>query len=418
MLATLRSTTPACVFVCALALPATSTAAPDDLATGTTCHVDARLHMQPPPDVASPPRPAAEDPDAPRGPAVLFLNFDGGTITYGPDDAPNNQAWQWSGQWPAYGNGPDRTAALAAVKANYGDFNLLVTDERPASGDYSMIMVGPGMSGGVATLDCNNQDNRNVGFAGHSEGDGWGAGTHAALISHEAGHTFGMNHIYNADNIMNPTVYDGARFARTCVDLAGSGCAHDCGSGQNTYDELMRIFGPSAPDESPPTVAITAPADGDTFPEGTKVTIAVDASDDVDVAEVSLMIDGSVISTKNGEPFSWEANFTDPGMFTLEAVARDDWGNETTSAPVTIHVGEDGGDGGGGGDGGDGSDDGGDDGGDGGSDDGGDGGGLPPGLDGDNEADGCGCTTSSPHDGRGAAWIALAALLGLARRRQ
>jgi MYXO-CTERM domain-containing protein len=407
-------------------LPATSAAEPDEDLVGSQCHMDAALHKAPSPQVSR------SDEERPRGPEVLFVNFDGGTITYGPDNAPINQAWQWSGEWPAYGNGADRAATLAGVKAYYGDFNMIVTDERPASGDYSMIMIGPGMGGGVATLDCDNMDHRNVGFVGHSEGDGWGAGTHSAMVAHEAGHTFGLDHVYNADNVMNPTIYSGAVWATECTELTGAGCEHDCGWGQNSYQELMDTFGPSAPDNVPPTVSITSPSDGEAFPVGSEIPIVIEASDDVGVVSVSLMMDGEVISTKSGEPWSWDGSFPDPGLFTIEAIARDDWGNETTSDPVTIDIGGDGDGDGGGDDGGGGSDDSGDDGGDGGDDGGGDDGDdgawepdgedpgtFPPGFgEGGDRDEGCACVVPSARTDARLGWMALAILFVARRRRR
>ena len=92
-------------------------------------------------------------------------------------------------------------------------------------------------------------------------------------------------------------------------------------------------------DLSPPTVAITSPASGDTV-SGT-ITVTADASDNVGVVGVQFQYNGINFDAEHTTPPYTATAFTNNipnGSYTLTAVARDAAGNRTTSAPVTITV--------------------------------------------------------------------------------
>jgi hypothetical protein len=96
--------------------------------------------------------------------------------------------------------------------------------------------------------------------------------------------------------------------------------------------------GPPA-DTSPPTVGITSPTGGQTV-QGT-ITVAANASDNVGVAGVQFMLDGTGLGAEDASaPYSvsWNTTTAADGTHTLSAVARDAAGNRTTSAPVTVTV--------------------------------------------------------------------------------
>ena len=108
------------------------------------------------------------------------------------------------------------------IREDYAAFNISVTSTEPPSGEYSTIYVGgnndwfsPG-SGiiGVATYDVSNRDASNYGFAfpeemgiyyNYSAGELRNFSEYLAnLITHEAGHTYGANHVSDTTAIMNP----------------------------------------------------------------------------------------------------------------------------------------------------------------------------------------------------------------------
>ncbi len=94
---------------------------------------------------------------------------------------------------------------------------------------------------------------------------------------------------------------------------------------------------PPPPDTVPPSVSITSPASGATV-SGT-VPITASASDNVGVASVQFLLDGTALGTV-GDPFTyqWNTATTTPGTHTIFAVARDLAGNTATSSGVSVTV--------------------------------------------------------------------------------
>jgi hypothetical protein len=93
-------------------------------------------------------------------------------------------------------------------------------------------------------------------------------------------------------------------------------------------------------DAVPPTVSLTAPANGATV-SGSSVTLSANASDNVGVAGVQFKLDGANLGAEDTTaPYStsWNTNLTANGSHSLTAVARDGAGNTTTSPAVTVTV--------------------------------------------------------------------------------
>ena len=95
------------------------------------------------------------------------------------------------------------------------------------------------------------------------------------------------------------------------------------------------------PDLTPPTVALTAPAEGSTV-SGTTVTVSANATDDVGVVGVQFILDGSVNigGEVTSSPYSvtWNTLGAANGGHVLTARARDAAGHITTSLPVNVTV--------------------------------------------------------------------------------
>jgi hypothetical protein len=103
----------------------------------------------------------------------------------------------------------------------------------------------------------------------------------------------------------------------------------------------ITVQAPTVASNQPPTVAITSPANGATFTQNSNITLSASASDpDGRVVRVTYFANGSQVgsSTSNG---SWTVTWSKvkQGSYTLTAVATDDAGATTTSAPVSITVG-------------------------------------------------------------------------------
>jgi hypothetical protein len=94
-------------------------------------------------------------------------------------------------------------------------------------------------------------------------------------------------------------------------------------------------------DTTPPTVSVTAPTAGATV-SGASVAITATASDDVGVAGVQFVLDGTtnIGAEDTGTPFAttWDTTGVANGSHTITAVARDAATNSTTSAGVAVTV--------------------------------------------------------------------------------
>jgi len=89
--------------------------------------------------------------------------------------------------------------------------------------------------------------------------------------------------------------------------------------------------------QSPTNVQITEPAGGTV---SGLVAVNVNANDNVGVAKVVLLVNGTAYATDTTAPFgfSWDTTKSSSGTATLLAEAHDAAGNYTRSAPVTVNV--------------------------------------------------------------------------------
>src|SRR5579863_7309920 len=92
-------------------------------------------------------------------------------------------------------------------------------------------------------------------------------------------------------------------------------------------------------DTTPPTVSITAPANGAKV--SGIVAVTANASDNVSVASVQFEIDGvnaGAADLAAPYAYSWDTSKSPNGPHTVKAVATDGAGNSTTSATVTVTI--------------------------------------------------------------------------------
>lgn len=92
-------------------------------------------------------------------------------------------------------------------------------------------------------------------------------------------------------------------------------------------------------DTTPPVVSVTKPAAGQQVAD--RWFVAADASDNVGVVGVQMMLDGKPLLPEWTTPpwtQQWDTTFTPNGTHVLTAVARDAAGNRTTSAAVQVVV--------------------------------------------------------------------------------
>lgn len=107
----------------------------------------------------------------------------------------------------------------------------------------------------------------------------------------------------------------------------------------STQAVTFSMYATFATDTTPPTVALTAPANGTTV-SGIS-TVTANATDDSAVAAVQFRLGGSNLgATDTTAPYAvaWDTRSLLSGPQTLTAVATDTAGLSTTSAPITVQV--------------------------------------------------------------------------------
>ncbi len=162
------------------------------------------------------------------GTQVLYLDFDGervysrsGDFYLGSDyiDVPafSLADYGWGGQ--------ELTAieyVAEFIREDYAAYDIVVTTTEPTSGEYTTMYVGGTADWfmpnsniiGLASYDPGNRDASNFGFAFSDSLASYAARSGSSLqnfseylgnlISHEAAHTFGANHVSDTSAIMNP----------------------------------------------------------------------------------------------------------------------------------------------------------------------------------------------------------------------
>jgi hypothetical protein len=143
---------------------------------------------------------------------VLFVNFEGATVVKGFSRTQSFIPCRQNSTIPSPQLSPaDKQAILDLVQAHYNDIGALlkVTAEKPSSGDFTTIHVGGAYSDlgcigrgvlGIAPFDQGNSNRNDIGFAFTK-----GVNSNriiAETISHEAGHSFGLDHVESRKDLM------------------------------------------------------------------------------------------------------------------------------------------------------------------------------------------------------------------------
>ncbi len=145
------------------------------------------------------------------GSQVLWINFGGAAVSKGFNRGQSFILCRASANVPAAGLSPtDEDAVLAGVQKFFDDAGaqLVITNAQPSSGDYTTMhvggtfadlgCVGPGVLG-VAPFDVGNANRNDVGFAFTKNAS---AAIIAETVAHEAGHSFGLDHVSNNKDLM------------------------------------------------------------------------------------------------------------------------------------------------------------------------------------------------------------------------
>jgi hypothetical protein len=198
---------------------------------------------------------------------TIFLNFEGPTLAAGAvDDARTDQTSiaDFDIDFQPYGDAGDEAMLLGLVQADFAAFDVLVTDERPPAGDYTMVVVSPtnpigqGLLGLSSGNDCGNENPNNISFAFFGTGSESGLQLQANIVSGQVGLSVGLERTIDRSqsDLMHQFVDETDReFVDLCIELRDPPAPlclaeHEaiCGAGsarQNAFQELEAIFGPA-----------------------------------------------------------------------------------------------------------------------------------------------------------------------------
>jgi len=270
--------------------------------------------------------PAVEAPDDLfHTPGTLYLNFEGGQMQScnGSDWPVNNCSTIMSDVvLPYSGEASAREAVVQIMAADVEPFAVTVVGDRPVDDDeYDMVMVGnwepPPEEGGFAgvapTIDCYNMTRGETSFSL----DLGSASVVAKVVGQEAAHVWGLEHVDSQNDLLFPTtggagdpsfedachqivVLDGGiqPTEAACAEMHELNCP-DEPDHQNSYQDMMMVFGPRTPDMSPPTLEIVAPTEGEAFASGSTVEVRIMMLDDI--APPLFEVYASVDADEQGE---------------------------------------------------------------------------------------------------------------------
>lgn len=164
-----------------------------------------------------------------------------------------------------------------------------------------------------------------------------GSGLMRGLVSHEIGHNFAATHDdISGQNIMNSFLTDTQVWSnQSKSEINNHVASSSCQSGSNSLGDC--IGGNS---NAQPSVSITQPDDGDSFPENSNITVRANASDsDGNITGVELFLNGFSQGVDSNAPYKWMIQSNVIGENFIQVVATDNNGGtdqETISIQITM----------------------------------------------------------------------------------
>jgi hypothetical protein len=282
---------------------------------------------------------------------IMYLNRCAGgcTVTYGNNDSSNNRSSIAQGTLSAWTYGDAKWNQLVAcVEEIMGPFDIQVTDQDPGQTEHMEAMVA-----GLASQF--GESNQILGFApggcgyiprsisftfannSYYSSGGGDIDELCATVGQEIAHTWGLDHEMLASDPMTYLSYNGRRHfqnqAAPCGEYQNRSC--NCGgSTQNSYNEILSIFGSATP--TPPGITITNPANGAQVAPG----FPVHAEADEALIRAELLINGNVVQTITNPPYAFNAPLT-LGDGTYQVTVRGyDIQDTPGSAMISVIIGE------------------------------------------------------------------------------
>jgi Bacterial Ig domain len=278
---------------------------------------------------------------------VIFLNRCAGgcTITPGNEDSRQNTSSIPDGtsfidEFP-YGD-EAWNELVACVADIYAPFDIVITDQDPGSqSHFEAIVAGDPEDigqdanvGGVAPFNCGVINNAITYSFANLYGDH--LRSLCETVAQETAHAFGLDHELLCEDPMTYLTDCGDKTFQDVDAECGEYEARACLCGgfvQNSHAYLRDHFNGGV-ESTPPELAILRPLPDERVTAGFAIEVA--AEDDVEVAGVTVYLDGALVAQGSVAPYLFTAPVDLPdGDLELRVVATDDRGDE---AQAIIHV--------------------------------------------------------------------------------
>ena len=298
------------------------------------------------------------------GPATVWLDFEGAGVVHAASDdsaampvasslAPTNAVvppFSSTAIAPLVTRDQAIASIVDRVRTLLRPFAVDVVITRPSAAPYTRIFVGGtaatlGVSAteaGLANLDCGNLVDSDVAydFSDEQTPDYGGVVGIANTAAHEAGHTFGLEHVDNPHDVM----YSAATPALTLPDLftlgftaTGAYTPYGSASGTRMCTASDPIDEPSILDCAVGAAAaggdVTAPTVDWPIPLAPAVSplsITATASDDVGVVRVEAYKNLELIASLDAPPYTFAVDAAPGELFYVTVEAIDAAGNRAT----------------------------------------------------------------------------------------
>lgn len=295
----------------------------------------------------------ARGPDAlpavPGTPHTLFINFDGAVLRRGCGNDSRHDCSTLADLFDGYvgpfvGSEARRVAILESVRRDLAKLGIRTTWRRPApDAGYTMVLYGDlgvqDFAGIAPYIDCGNLWPNDTCFAGAFQGSNTGA----TIILQEAAHTWGLEHVDSPFDNLHPFVdATSPYFQDQCnkivantdlVETAGvCNLVHEqfCATGfQNSFQELLYLFGPARPDIDAPRLTLTSPIDGTSHVLPVELLLFGEVEDDFapQFYDIEIQQDGQVLFNIEAIRVDLRIKDPPPGVYDLLVTVRDEAGN-------------------------------------------------------------------------------------------
>jgi hypothetical protein len=283
-------------------------------------------------------------------PEILYINFEGAVLQSGCGNDAHYDCSTLADLFEGYvgpyqDNDNARMAILQATRKSVAEFGIRVVTRRPPDDvDYTMVIYGDlgnqSFAGIAPYIDCEDLHPGDTSFTQAFSGSNTGS----TVILQEAAHTWGLEHVDSEIDILNPFKVSGRTqdFVDDCFRIVANtelqptpGSCNQihtqfCPEGwQNSWREMMLLFGPHIPDVNPPEFEITEPPNDSVFVAPVEFSLRGNIEDELhpQFYTVQIFLGGQLVEEQEDIRLDLLIDRPPPGEYDMRVVIIDEAGN-------------------------------------------------------------------------------------------